>query len=57
MSIPDHASVNFRTMMRAAENGDRALVECSDATTAEARYVICAVSFDGNEYGKPEEPV
>lgn len=50
MSIPEHTSANFRTMVRAAENGDLALVTCSDATTGEPRYVICAVSFDGNEY-------
>ncbi|TYR33432.1 hypothetical protein FY036_07540 [Mesorhizobium microcysteis] len=50
MSIPDHASANFRTMLRAAENDDLALLECSDAITGQPRYVICTVSFDGEEY-------
>lgn len=47
MSIPDHARANFQTLLRAAENGDLALVECSDAATGEPRYVICAIGRDG----------
>ena len=43
MSIPDHARANFQTLLRAAENGDLALMECADALTGETRYVICAV--------------
>lgn len=50
MSIPDHARANFQTLLRAAENGDLALMECSDAATGEPRYVICAVGRDGVDY-------
>jgi len=48
MSISDHARANFRTLLRAAENGHLALMECADAVTGEPRYVICAVSRDGD---------
>ncbi len=50
MSIPDHARANFRTLLRAAEDSNLALMECADATTGEARYVICAVGRDGTDY-------
>lgn len=51
MSIPDHARANFQTLLRAAENGDLALMECADALTGEPRYVICAVGRDrGSDY-------
>jgi hypothetical protein len=43
MSITDHARANFQTLLRAAENGHLALMECADAMTGEPRYVICAV--------------
>lgn len=43
MSIPDHARTNFNTLLRAAGEGDLALIECLDAETGEPRYVICAV--------------
>jgi hypothetical protein len=42
MSIPDHISTNFETLLRAASNGNLALMECIDAITGEPRYVICA---------------
>ena len=48
--IPDHARVNFQTLLRAAESGDLALMECTDAATGEPRYVICAVGRDGGEH-------
>ena len=48
--IPDHIRANFQTLMRAAENGDLALMECADAETGAPRYVICAVGHDGGEY-------
>lgn len=48
--IPDHIRANFQTLMRAAENGDLALMECSDAETGAPRYVICAVGRNGGEY-------
>ncbi len=48
--IPDHIRANFQTLMRAAENGYMALMECADAESGALRYVICAVGCDGDEY-------
>jgi hypothetical protein len=50
MSIPDHARVNFETLLRAATDGNLALLECTDAVTGESRYVICAVAREGDDY-------
>lgn len=50
MSIPDHARTNFETLLRAASDGNLALIECLDIATAEPRYVICAVGRDGSDY-------
>jgi hypothetical protein len=50
MSIPNHARANFATLLRAAADGNLALMECADAVTGEARYVICAVVHDGADY-------
>jgi hypothetical protein len=50
MSIPDHACANFATLLRAAADSNLALMECADAVTSEARYVICAVGRDGADF-------
>ena len=51
MAIPDAYRRNFDTLRRAAEAGDLALMECADARTGEARYVICAVGrADNGDY-------
>jgi hypothetical protein len=50
MSIADHARANFQTLLRAAADGNLALMECRDAATAELRYVICAVGRDGADF-------
>jgi len=50
MSIPDHARTNFQTLLRAAGDGNLALMECRDAVTGQTRYVICAVGRDGSDY-------
>lgn len=50
MAIPDHARTNFQTLLRAAEAGHLALMECNDAATGEPRYVICAVGHDRGDY-------
>ena len=50
MSIPDPIRANFQVLLRAAENGDLALLECTDAETGDTRYVICAIAQDGNGY-------
>ena len=49
MSIPDHARANFETLLRAASDGNLALMECLDTATAGPRYVICAVGRDGSD--------
>ncbi|ABA06335.1 hypothetical protein Nwi_3088 [Nitrobacter winogradskyi Nb-255] len=50
MAIPDYARTNFNTMLRAAGDGNLALMECLDAATREPRYVLCAVGRDGGDY-------
>ncbi|MBV1686434.1 hypothetical protein KRR38_01790 [Novosphingobium sp. G106] len=50
MAIPEPYRRNFETLLRAASQGDLALMECADAVTGEARYVICAVGRDGSDY-------
>ena len=50
MTIPDRARENFETLLRAAADGNLALMECADALTGEPRYVICAVGRDGAEF-------
>lgn len=46
MAIPDHARTNFNTLLRAAADGNLALMECADTLTGEPRYVIAAVGRD-----------
>lgn len=50
MAIPKGFVKNFQTMLKAAKNGDLALMECEDAKTGEKRYVITAVAKDGEEF-------
>ena len=50
MSIPDYIATNFDTLLRAASDGNLALMECTDAITGEPRYVICAVGREGRDY-------
>ncbi|WP_349963141.1 DUF6117 family protein [Rhizobium sp. ZPR3] len=50
MAIPDHARANFDTLLRAASDGNLALIECLDAATREPRYVLCAVGRNGGDY-------
>jgi hypothetical protein len=50
MAIPDYARANFDTLLRAASDGNLALMECRDAATREPRYVLCAVGRSGSEY-------
>ncbi|MCC6778010.1 MAG: hypothetical protein IT537_15460 [Hyphomicrobiales bacterium] len=50
MSITAHASTNCQTLLRAAADGNLALMECLDALTGAARYVICAVGRDNGDY-------
>lgn len=51
MAIPDHARSNFNTLLRAADDGNLALMECLDAVTGDRRFVICAVGrADDGDY-------
>ena len=50
MSIPDHARSNFQTLLRAAADGNLALMEYADSANGETRYVICAVGRDDGAY-------
>ncbi len=50
MAIPTAFQTNFDTLLRAAADGNLALLECSDALTGQPRYVLCAVGFDGASY-------
>jgi hypothetical protein len=47
MAIPAAHRANFDTLLRAAADGNLALLECADAATGEPRYVLCAIGFDG----------
>ncbi len=50
MAIPEYARKNFQTLLRAAEAGHLALMECRDAATGVVRYVICAVGRDAGDF-------
>lgn len=50
MSIPDYTRANFNTLLRAAADGNLALMECTDAITHVPRFVICAVGRDKGGY-------
>lgn len=50
MAIPEAHRTNFGTLLRAAADGNLALMECSDAVTGVPRYVIAAVGRDRNEF-------
>ena len=50
MSIPEYACANFQTLLRAANDGNLALMECTDAITGERRYVVCAVGREGTDF-------
>ena len=50
MAIPEAYSKNFETLKRAQDNGDLALVECTDAETGKPVYTVCAMQHDGDGY-------
>lgn len=50
MAIPDYLTGNFNTLLRAAADGNLALMECKDAASGEPRYVLCAVGRKGDDY-------
>ncbi len=55
MAIPEAIKANFNTLLRAADSGDLALLECTDAKTGEVRYVLTAFAEqdDGTIIGTP----
>lgn len=50
MSLTKGERANFETLLRAARNGDLALIESTVAETGERVAILCAVAFDGREY-------
>ncbi|WP_017670777.1 DUF6117 family protein [Blastomonas sp. AAP53] len=50
MAIPQHIRTNFATLVRAAREGDLALMECTATGTGEPRYVLCAVGRTDTAY-------
>ena len=50
MAIPNPVRTNFDTLLRGADDGNLALMECRDAATRETRYVLCAVGRDAGDY-------
>jgi hypothetical protein len=47
---PRSCAREFQTLLRAAENGDLSLMQCTEISTGEIRYVICAVGRAGADY-------
>jgi hypothetical protein len=41
---------NLETIIKAAKNGDLALVECTDKKSGRPVIALCAIGFDGKEY-------
>ncbi|GGN59165.1 hypothetical protein GCM10011349_39390 [Novosphingobium indicum] len=50
MAIPEPYRRNFETLLRAAADGNLALMECRDALTGVPRYVVTAVGRDGDDF-------
>lgn len=70
--IPPGYRHNFETLQRAIDDGNVALVECTDKVTGKNVYAICAIQpapdskvdiipfakmFDGNPYDELDPPV
>jgi hypothetical protein len=54
VSIPDYCRTNFHTMLRAAADGQLALMQCTDAVTGEPVMVVCMVNATDDESGDVE---
>ena len=50
MAIPEYARANFETLVKAAKADDLALMECTEVSSGETRYVLCAVGRDDGAY-------
>lgn len=44
MALQKHTKTNFQTLKKAADNGDLALMECTENATGKKVPVLCAVS-------------
>ncbi|WP_369805601.1 DUF6117 family protein [Sphingobium sp. EM0848] len=53
MAIPKRHRRNFHPPLRAAADGNLALLECIDATSGEPRYVISAVGRERGDFIMP----
>lgn len=49
MAILEGHKANLHTLFMAHENGDIALMECTDKATGKPVIVICAVNRDGGD--------
>lgn len=51
MAIPEYVIKNFETMVRAAQDGNLGLMECTLASDpTQVRYVYCAIQRDESGY-------
>lgn len=50
LRITDTESTNFDTLLRAARNGDLALITTTEAATGERAVLIAAIATDGEDY-------
>jgi hypothetical protein len=48
--IPSGYRTNFHTMLKAAGNGDLALMECQDNASKKKVYVVCMVGRENGQY-------
>ena len=47
MAIPEYMSNNYETLLKAADAGHVALMECRRVDDGEVVYALCAVGDDG----------
>lgn len=50
MAIKKGYKANLETLIRAAKNGDLALVECKDKATGKIVVAVCAIGHSNGEY-------
>jgi hypothetical protein len=54
VSIPGGYRLNFQTMLRAAQDGQLALMECTEKATGLSAFVVCMVNPPDEEDGEVE---
>jgi hypothetical protein len=50
MALLDGERANYQTLLRASDNGDLALIECTERATGRRVAVLAAIAFNGDEY-------